>query len=193
MDDDGGRRLRRLRVLVITGWVLLGAYSLAVSLPSFTIEVPGRRAIREDRLLLQGWGMFTKSPRSSSYQVFVHRASDERSMSWLEDNRQSRASFQTAFGFDRSDRSVGVELANLANDLPLHAWHSCHATLSRCLDKTWAAQPSAALRNGGPRPTICGVVILANVRPVSWVYWREGEVPGDATTRATLAKVDVRC
>ncbi|MGQ4381456.1 SdpA family antimicrobial peptide system protein [Streptomyces sp. SAS_267] len=138
------------------------------ALPDAAASSPGIRSSRQtvSRIWPQGWGFFTKSPRTPANVAYKITEGDAPKNALIGPN----ASPSNLFGASRRARAQGPEIATLLHSLPERAWKKCEAyVITECEadDFTLASR----VVNSSPIPTLCGKVILTSEEPVPWA-WR---------------------
>lgn len=130
----------------------------------------------------QRWEFFTASPEKP---VLVAYRQD--SLDSLMELPQSKA--ENLFGLSRTQRAQGPELALLAPRIK--TWNKCDSPgdPGACLS---AARASSAqvVKNDAAHKTLCGTVVLAEVKPVPFAFRAFGYGSSSITQTATL---DLRC
>lgn len=121
----------------------------------------------------QSWPFFTKLPNDPEYAAY---AVDGQGVHSRTDFPNAQAS--NLFGFARTQRAQGPEMANLSNMLEQSEWVNCLAVEGDCVQsasKTHAVE----LVNSSTFPTLCGTFVLAATEPVPWSFrddytgWRQ--------------------
>lgn len=112
----------------------------------------------------QSWPFFTKPPTDSEFSAY---AVNGATVSRATDFPNSLPS--NGFGFARSQRSQGPELANLAAQIPTNSWLDCVTVPGDCV---LAADENAAVQvtNSSTLPALCGNLVLSETEPVEWSF-----------------------
>lgn len=168
-------------------WGVLGVISVMAALPDAAASPPGMATSRQtiSRVWPQGWGFFTKSPRTPA-NVAYKIAGDGMPKNALID---PNATPSNLFGASRRARAQGPEIASLLHSIPESAWKECGAyVVADCRVGEFKAAPQVA--NGSPIPTLCGQIILTSEEPVPWA-WRSIAKHQYRITKA--AAVNVQC
>ncbi|MCI0157656.1 SdpA family antimicrobial peptide system protein [Leifsonia shinshuensis] len=135
-------------------------------------------------LFPQSWPFFTKPPTDCEYAAY---SVDGSSVAKATNFPNSLA--KNGFGFARTQRAQGPELANLAMRVPPGAWTECVSVAGDCVAAA-SQDPGQSIENLSNFPSLCGSLVLAETEPVDWSFrteyngWR-------VDTRAV--KVDIDC
>lgn len=124
---------------------------------------PIRRAILP--LFPQNWPFFTKPASDPEYAVFseaedgsIHRSFD------FPNSTESNL-----FGWSRTQRAQGPEMANLRVHIPDDEFVDCSLTQGDCVKEALKREPRK-VSNSSTYPTLCGGLVLAETKPVPWEY-----------------------
>ncbi|MDQ0540899.1 antimicrobial peptide system SdpA family protein [Curtobacterium flaccumfaciens] len=130
----------------------------------------------------QRWEFFTASPEKP---VLVAYRQD--SLDSLMQLPQSKA--ENLFGLSRTQRAQGPELALLAPQVK--TWVKCDSPgdPGACLSVARESSPQA-VKNDAAHQTLCGAVVLAEVKPVPFAFRGFGYESSSITRTATL---DLTC
>lgn len=112
----------------------------------------------------QGWAFFTKDAQSEyvvPYAVSGQELTD-RSI-------PVGASARWSFGFNRTGRTQGAEIATFLQGLSKKDWTPCHTATSCRAVLATAPRP---VDNPRTAPSLCGRLVLIAERPVPW-EWRK--------------------
>ncbi|MFE4948985.1 SdpA family antimicrobial peptide system protein [Leifsonia sp. NPDC056665] len=132
----------------------------------------------------QSWPFFTKPPDDSEYAAYS--VSGNR-ISAATDFPNSLPS--NAFGFSRSQRAQGPEMANLAMEIEPGLWTVCLSTPGDCVQAADEKEP-VRMRNHSTFATLCGTHMLAETEPVPWSFRDEYE---GWRTDLRVVKVELTC
>ncbi|GIH98204.1 SdpA family antimicrobial peptide system protein [Planobispora takensis] len=135
----------------------------------------------------QRWYFFSNAPESEAvvaYRVNTARA-DMEPATWL------HMSHENLWGLLRVADSQMVEAAYLARRIPAAQWSVCNGSPSRDCRHESLKQGVHALVNDFPRPTLCGVVVLAYERPKQWTPG--GRYGADAREPARVSAQRLDC
>jgi antimicrobial peptide system SdpA family protein len=149
-----------------------------LSLPGQTEVSPILRA-----LFPQGWAFFTKPGRAENLVPYAVYKTGLKTLS-----PGAYAEPRNGFGFDRSYRRQGVELARLLVGIPKATWTQCQGlALDACASR---ASTSVRASNTLKQPTVCGHVVLVAVSTTPW-EWRH--LLDEPRVVNEVVKLDVRC
>ncbi|PYY38797.1 hypothetical protein DEJ32_10135 [Curtobacterium sp. MCPF17_046] len=147
--------------LTLAFYVMQGAVSFTPA-----VVPPARNEIAHvtRQMAPQGWAFFTKDAQSAYIVPF------EVSGGRLVDRSVAvGASSNWAFGFDRTGRSQGAEIATFLHGVGQRTWTNCE-TEEDCDAVAEDAKP-LRVENPHKEPTLCGKVLLVAEKPVPW-EWR---------------------
>lgn len=155
-------------LLPVAVLLIVGMYSLLSSIPSTILKLPYFDQVKPNAVsaMPQGWAFFSKSPRDPSIAPYREDADGSyESISKLPTTR-----VENLFGLSREGRAQGVEVALIASQAGLEEWIDCSSpALQECTDFL-RDEPSTAVTNAVPSPTVCGDVLLVQTTPVPWSF-----------------------
>lgn len=148
------------------------------------VQLPGQGEANAvlSRVLPQGWAFFTKPTLSATPVAYKHV--DDR---WEVVAGVSNAQLRFVAGLSREGRRQGVEMASILDGIPRSAWQQCNGS---SVNECGAAGPRVAASNPLARPTLCGKIALAGVKPTPW-EWRD--LVEDGTYVHEVITLEVRC
>jgi antimicrobial peptide system SdpA family protein len=181
--DD--RRLGMAALVIAVAWAVAALYVIHSQLPNNTLALPGEDRLRTSirAVAPQGWAFFTRSPRDPDLVAWRPAAG----RGWESAMDAPHAEPRNAFGFNRRSRAQPVELALLANGVPIEQWRECDSgDVPACL----ATAVAVPIDNPSPHPLLCGPVGLSRQEPLPWAWIDAAE-----TTRmpATVLRLEVQC
>jgi antimicrobial peptide system SdpA family protein len=171
MPSDALRRLALHALLLALSGAALFLYSAHGALPYNPVKLPFESSLRVSRVLPQGWGFFTKSPRDET--LTAHRVLEDGSLTPLSRGPHSRMA--NAFGMNRRSRSEGVEMGLLAAAVrkkQKDPWVGCDDGEARCVARLARDGRFIRLQSIAPEPSLCGRLVLKLQRPVPWAWSR---------------------
>ena len=183
-----GPRWRADPIVLTVGLVaaiVLVSYLLAMRVGvSAAVQLPGQGEMNGvlSRIMPQGWAFFTKPTLSATPVAF--QQVDGR---WQTVAGVPNAQLRFVAGVSREGRRQGVEMASIMNGVPKSSWVRCDGRPAReCV------AGSARVTSSNPliRPTLCGEVVVAGVKPTPW-EWRD--LVQQRTYVHEAVKLEVRC
>jgi antimicrobial peptide system SdpA family protein len=178
----GDGALGALAVGLAAFWLAVIVYAVHPALPYSAVRLPSGPAQRAAALVPQGWAFFTRDPREEKQTVYVRGPGG-----WRPVLLAPHGSARNAFGFRRTSRAQGVEMALLAVPQPDSAYVDCSGPVAACL----ATLPrGAAVRSVSPAPTMCGTVAVVNQEPLPWA-WLPSR--GRVTMPSRILPLEVAC
>ncbi|WP_157693510.1 SdpA family antimicrobial peptide system protein [Pseudarthrobacter equi] len=131
--------------------------------PNSVFHPPGMAGVKEgvSKVIPQGWGFFTKSPRDPFLLVYSGK---EEARELLQ---MPTVKAENYFGLSRYGRAQPVELANIVNTIEPDTWSKCGPTTQGCLE---IDSPAVEVRNEKHAPTLCGSLTVVEVVPTPWAY-----------------------
>lgn len=109
----------------------------------------------------QGWGFFSKNPRSTNMKFYSLENSKEV--------RLPNMKFENIFGLNRKGRAQAIEAGRINSKIPEEKWNSCKKT--SCNIKNIATSEGIIhLKNDSPKPLLKGEYIFAQEKPIPWNY-----------------------
>lgn len=187
MSDSPKSRTQPLAFLLATT-TLFAIFCLSVlsSLPSNIILDKGEDGkFRQVTLSIfpQGWSFFTKSPADPNISVMTMNEDSSLDHSIM---KLPQSKSENLFGISREQRAQGPEIATIANTVPAEEWVDCELDMSmeECAVRFKGSETTRIVLNETTVKTICGEVIIAEVRTPSWAY-RDLYETSDQPLRAT--------
>jgi antimicrobial peptide system SdpA family protein len=181
----GSRRLGLLALGLILGWSTVAAYALHPALPYNPIKLPLADRFDVRLVLPEGWAFFTRSPREDRMMPFLRGADGQ----WAGASRTPNFQPQNFFGIDRAARAQGVEMGLLLEASRSTARQPCEEEPAVCLAR---APVALTLRNGSPRPTLCGPVGFVFQKAVPWA-WSRSNQDKKIIMPSQVLRMDVEC
>lgn len=135
-------------------------------------------------LFPQSWPFFTKPPDDSEYAAYSISGRQVSPATSFPNSLPSNA-----FGFSRTQRAQGPEMANLAMELEPGLWTECLSVPGDCVLAADEKTP-VKLHNHSTVATLCGNYVLAETEPIPWSFRHEYE--GWRTDLRTV-KVELAC
>lgn len=129
--------------------------------PVAVVGVPLPTTAREQiqKIVPQGWGFFTRSPRESFIQGYYDGDIDRPAIA------MPPTQAVNFFGISRFGRGQPVEMANLVNPLAPSSWTECGPALSDCTQAD-----SLTVTNEKVGATLCGELLFIQQSPTPWAY-----------------------
>lgn len=115
-------------------------------------------------LFPESWPFFTKPPTDFEYSVYTVIGTNVAKATDFPNSLPSNA-----FGFTRTQRAQGPELASLAMQISSDSWIDCVAVAGDCVIAA-NAEEALPLDNSSILPTFCGAYVLAETEPVEWSF-----------------------
>lgn len=157
--------------------------SVFFSMPTNIIstEIPDTARKTVLRIAPQGWAFFTRDPQSV-YIAAYRLTSDGYDDAMI--TPQGRV--ENLWGISRRARAQGPEIAQLADEV--ETWTECEDPES-CLAGLTASE-AQHVSNNTPDPTLCGLVALAQEKPVPWSFRSFGL---EKATVASASLLNIAC
>lgn len=132
------------------------------------------------QILPQGWGFFSKDPRSEMDNV-IEMQSGKQAVTWPNN------SVKNIFGIYRYGRSQGIELGLIQSKIPKSSeWNECTNDSFDCLSKI---KSNVKIENDTPNASLCGDLGLIKSKPVPWA-WSHYQ---NNNKKTKVMRVDVTC
>ncbi len=163
-------------------WMVGVLYAVYPVLPFNPARLPLSETVETQFWVPEGWAFFTRNPREPRMLIYV-----EEGDGWQSALMGPHARASNLFGFNRASRAQGVEMGMLFTEVRQGPWQPCTGPIPECLD---SLSPADTLVNISPRPTLCGVVGLAQQEPVPWA-WSRSRKP--ITMPSEVIKLKVAC
>ncbi|PZE26358.1 SdpA family antimicrobial peptide system protein [Curtobacterium sp. MCLR17_055] len=162
----------------------VGFASLPISTHASGFVADGLRTVSE--ITPQGWGFFTRDPRSPITQARVRTAEGE----WKTVNRGPNATLRNAFGFNRSSRLDEYDVSQVTGSRDIdELWSDCTGnSIAECAQRAASERGVQEWTAEGYDLRLCGEVLLLAVDPVPIDF---AGLEYDSSTKAIRATV--RC
>lgn len=168
-------------IVMCVVWATVAAYTVHPVLPANPIELPFEERSPFLQLLTQGWGFFTRDPKSLELQAFV------RSVDGFWQPASKRRFWPYVPNFSRRWKLPGIEVGLLLQELTEPRWQQCREAPAACLGQ---APVSARVGNTVALPRNCGQVAIVRQPPIPWVWSRAAET---IIMPSEVLRVDVSC
>lgn len=176
------RRIVRLTfVALAAGWGLFLSMLTVASLPYNPLSMSLRIEIGVRSLVPEGWGFFTREPRSLDLRLY-RRVGD----AWSPMGRLPIAHPKNLLGIDRWPRAIPVELGTLLDQVEPEDWVETTDGPGGAVSSGRAVP----VRNPMPHPRLCGHLRVLSREPVPWAWFAAG---GDVEMPAWVAEMEVQC
>ena len=173
----------RAMLAVVAGVVLTVAWA---SLPVSSHATGLMRGLAEviRQVAPQGWGFFTKDPRSPHVLAYVRDADGE----WVQSTRGPNLHPKNAFGFNRASRLDEYDHAQLASSADFDPlWTDCDGgDLDRCAELSLLQNDAQQWEVVGYDLRLCGDVLLVEEEPTPLAF---ASLEFDSQNRAIVASV----
>lgn len=143
-------------------WTVVILYTVHPVLPPNPIQLPLEDHNPFPKLLPQGWGFFTRNPRSMGLTGTVRTSAGTWQPPASADRRWPRL-----VEFSRRRKLVGVEVGVILDQIGEPQWQDCKQTPAACLE---TAPISNQLNNPMPQPSLCGDVGIFRQEPIPWAW-----------------------
>lgn len=152
--------------IVVISVFILGVF---FSLPSNVLNVRDGNLARTifTTYFPQSWDFFTKSQQDPEFVVY--RQTEEKN---IRVDRFPNSGHSNFYGFSRSQRQDGPEIANITNSLAhSEEWIPCSqsAGVDLCIEQA-SNSKQVEFEGKTPNPHICGDIILVETVPVKWSF-----------------------
>src|SRR5262249_1753437 len=151
-------RLGLFVFVLLVFWATVFVYTVHPVLPANPLQLPLEEHNPFVKLLPQGWGFFTRDPRSMDMTALL---------------RTSEGSWQTPPGFNkgwpralefsRRRKLTGVEIGLILDELSDPQWQECKEIPTTCLESSAA---NAKVENVLHQPSLCGEVGIVRQPPI---------------------------
>jgi antimicrobial peptide system SdpA family protein len=163
-------------------WTTVVAYTVHPALPPNPIQLPLEEKSPLLNLLPQGWGFFTRDPRSLDLSAFV-KTSDG---SWHAAPIPKRF-WPHPPHFSRSWKLSGVEVGLVLNELSDPQWQACQEIPTTCLGK---APLGGTVENILSPPSLCGEIGFVRQPPIPWAW---SQSPDETVMPSEVLRLQVSC
>jgi antimicrobial peptide system SdpA family protein len=138
----------------------------------------------------QGWGFFTRDPRSAFVSAFV-KSSDGV---WQNATRGPNATLKNAFGFNRASRLDEYDVSQVTGSREIgDLWQDCTgATIRSCADAARSEHGVQHWQAQGYDLRLCGDVLLLRTEPVPIAFAGMEFSPKTESIRASVTCVRER-
>lgn len=164
--------------MVIASYMVIQIF--LATIPGNILESPIQSKIGSSfrEVLPQGWAFFTKSVGDDNLVPYAISTSVESRKKIVAPN----ASPEYIFGWDRTPRAQGAEIAVLLQGIGKEKWNSCENEMADgCL--AVALKKPLKVKNLLYKPTLCGPILLIAETTTPW-EWRnlvpEKSIPSEA-------------
>lgn len=172
---SGKSRLRKLSLErlvtilsagILTAVIALSAFLSTDSTVLYPRETGEGDALRRYLLPLfpQSWPFFTKPPTDPEYSVYTVSGTIVGKATDFPNSLSSNA-----FGFARTQRAQGPELASLAMQVSSESWIDCVSVSGDCVVEA-SKEFALLLDNDSTLPSFCGTYVLSETEPVDWSF-----------------------
>ena len=160
--------------VVLAFWTVVLSIVLVAAMPDNPLRLPSVWQQSVFKVTPEGWGFFTRNPRSPVDHVYKRVGDD-----WVRVNH-TNADVRNIFGIRKGTRMMGIELVYLQNKIQENAWQPCAGDIETCL-RTSGKQPTVT-RNESMMREVCGEYVIDRRPPVPWAWSRPGgpeRMPGN--------------
>jgi len=162
-------------------WMILVLYTVHPVLPPNPIQLPLEDHSPMVSLLPQGWGFFTRDPRSADMTAFLRTTDGWRVAA------NSKPLWPRLFEFSRSRKMTNVEVGMVLYEIPDPKWQPCEEISSACLDR---ATGSGQINNPLAHSSLCGDVGVVRQAPLPWAW---SATPDETVMPSEVLRVQVAC
>lgn len=169
--------------LVMASVILVGIF---FTLPSNVLSIRDGGAKRTffASYVPQSWGFFVKPQRDGEYRVYSVDGSGNGSRV----DSFPNSSPSNFFGFSRSQRSQGPEMAQITQQ---NDWKSCSTlTIHECLVEASQDPLIISATNRSKNETMCGDLVFLHTKPTTWSY---KDFSNERRTAEAYQHVFVKC
>ncbi len=161
-------------------WGTLFTTVTIASLPYSPISMALDVEVGVRSLVPEGWGFFTREPRSLDVYLSQQVGND-----WRPVDRLPIANPRNLFGIDRRPRAIPVELAVLLDQVNASQWTETtnHSVVA-------SEAPVVAVVNPMKHPLFCGPLRVMSREPVPWAWFADG---ADVEMPSWVVTLDVQC
>ena len=179
--DRSDAKLGVYILVLMVFWTTTIAYTVHPVLPANPLELPLETHNPFVKLLPQGWGFFTRDPRSMDMTTFV-----KTSTSWQSPPSASKT-WPRMLEFSRRRKLTGVEAGLILDAIPEPEWQECKEAPTACLDK---APVNETVENKQQQPTLCGDVGIVRQPPIPWAW---SQTPDETVMPSEVLRIQVSC
>lgn len=165
---------------LVAAWGTALALITVASLPYNPLSMALHLEVGIRSLVPEGWGFFTREPRSLDLHLSQPSGDAWRPIAFL-----PIAHPRNLFGIDRRPRAIPVELATLLDQIAKSDWRDT-------TDADARQQPLAPVRVTNPmkRPLLCGPLRVVSHEPVPWAWFASGDA---VEMPSWVILLDVQC
>ena len=163
-------------------WTIIVLYTVHPVLPPNPIQLPLEDHTPMVSLLPQGWGFFTRDPRSADMTAFL-RTSDGGWRVAI----NNKPPWPRFLEFSRSRKMTNVEVGLVLYEIPDPKWQPCEELPSACLDKVTG---SGQINNPVAYPTLCGDIGIVRQAPIPWAWSAASD---ETVMPSEVLRVQVAC
>lgn len=158
--------VRLTLVTLVVFWGAVLSLLTIVSLPYNPLSIALHVEVGVRALVPEGWGFFTREPRSLDLYLSQRVGDDWRPVPSLPIGHP-----RNLFGIDRRPRVIPVELATLLDQVAKSDWRE----VADPTDLERAAVTGVRVTNPMKSPLLCGQVRVVSHEPVPWAWFASGE------------------
>src|SRR4051794_9804110 len=163
-------------------WTIVVFYTVQPVLPANPLELPLDEHNPFPKLLPQGWGFFTRDPKTMGLTGTVRTSAGVWQAAGSTDRRWPRV-----VEFSRRRKMSGVEVGVILDQLSEPKWQECKQAPTVCLEN---AAVSDKLDNPMPQPMLCGDVGIFRQPPLPWAW---SQAPDETVMPSQVLRVQVVC
>jgi antimicrobial peptide system SdpA family protein len=163
-------------------WTTVVAYSVHPVLPANPIQLPLEENSPLVKLLPQGWGFFTRDPRSPEMFAFV-KTSDGLWQPVV----SGKPFWPRLLEFSRRRKLAHVEIGVILYELSDPQWQACQDLPAICLEN---APLSGTVKNILSPPSLCGEVGIIQQTPIPWAW---SQSPEETLMPSEVLRLQVSC
>jgi antimicrobial peptide system SdpA family protein len=168
--------------VLLVFWTIVFLYTVHPVLPANPIQLPLEDQNPLVKLLPQGWGFFTRDPRTMDMTALVRTSGG----SW-QLPPGSNKSWPRPLEFSRRRKIVGVEVGLILDEITEPQWQECKELPTVCLE---SAQSNGQVSNVLHRPSLCGDVGIIRQPPIPWAW---SQAPDETVMPSQVLRVLVSC
>lgn len=109
----------------------------------------------------QGWGFFSKDPRSTNMKFYSLEGSKKV--------RLPNMKIENVFGLNRKGRAQAIEAGRINSEIAEEKWKKCEGNSCNIKDIE-DSKESLTIKNDSPKPLLHGEYIFAQEKPIPWNY-----------------------
>ncbi|TGA96349.1 SdpA family antimicrobial peptide system protein [Sporolactobacillus shoreae] len=154
-----------ITLIMIVSWSLIFMYSIHIVLPPNPLKLPFENNLGLNAWFPQGWGFFTRDPRSVNDYVY-NLDNDRSAVAWPNN------SVRNLFGISRYGRAQGIELGLIESKIPESAWKTYNGNIEKYFKNT---QVKLTVDNPTPHATISGKIGIVRKHPIPWSWSKQSK------------------